>query len=355
VITMSRIDERDIMFSRMSYREGTPEYEDYYNRNPHKKEKDDILRQPPYVLGEGTATYDPINSPIGDATFRFLSDIKKYSEGEASDKIVEVDSTIMTKKLKGLASFYGASLVGITEMKDDYYYSHRGRDPKKYGEEINNLLPYGIVFAVEMEESMIDRAPLLPEAIEVTKGYVNAAIIGMIISYYLRELGYEARNHMDGNYLAVAPLVAEAAGLGQIGRHGLLITKEFGSRVRLGAVTTNMPLISDKRQDLGIPEFCELCENCTQTCPGKAIPKGERTEIDGVKRWKISDVDCFSVWKRVGTDCGVCLSACPFSHNVNIQDIESMKDQPQLMAKILEEYRNKHQLRPFNKTPHDWL
>lgn len=74
---MKRIDERDIMFARMSYREGTDAYKDYYKRNPDKKEIDDILRQPPYVLGEGTATFDPINSPIGEAAFRFLGDIKK--------------------------------------------------------------------------------------------------------------------------------------------------------------------------------------------------------------------------------------------------------------------------------------
>lgn len=352
---MTRIDERDVMFSRMTYRKGTEAYEDYYKRNPHKKDKDDILREPPHVLGEGTATYNPINSPIGEAAFRFLGDIKKFAEGRPNPNKVETDASIMTSKLKGLAKFYGASLVGITRMKEEFYYSHRGRDPKKYGEEVTELLPYGIVFAVEMQEDMIDRAPLLPEAIEVTKGYVNAAVIGMILSYYIRELGYEARNHMDGNYLLVAPLTAEAAGLGEIGRHGLLITKEFGPRVRLGVVTTDMELLPDTRLDLGIPEFCQLCENCTSTCPGKAIPKGNREDVQGIKRWKINDDDCFSVWKRVGTDCGVCLSACPFSHSVDIQAIENMKQQPELMEKILEEYRKKHQIRPFNKEPHDWL
>lgn len=116
-----------------------------------------------------------------------------------------------------------------------------------------------------------------------------------------------------------------------------------------------MELIPDGKSDLGIPDFCEICENCTLTCPGKAIPKGAREEVQGVNQWKIKDSDCFSVWKRVGTDCGVCLSACPFSHSIDIQDIEKMKEQPELMHKILEAYKKKHQLRPFNKTPHHWL
>ena len=38
---MERKDERDIMFSRMQYKEGTPQYTDYYSCHPEKKEIDD--------------------------------------------------------------------------------------------------------------------------------------------------------------------------------------------------------------------------------------------------------------------------------------------------------------------------
>ncbi len=352
---MKRVDERDIIFSRASYQKGSKQYEDYYRRNPEKKEIDDALREAPYPYGEGTATYHPINSSIAEGTFRFLGDIKKYSEGEVNSRKVEVNSEEITNKVKGLAKYYGANLVGITKLKEDFYYSHRGRHPENYGEPITEHHSYGIVFAVEMDKEMINRAPLIGEGIEVTKGYVNTAVIGMILSYFIRELGYEARNHMDGNYLLVAPLVAEEAGLGEIGRNGLLITNEYGSRVRLGVVTTNMELIPDEKENLGIKEFCKICSNCATTCPGKAIPQGPQEDVEGTMRWKINAESCFSVWKRVGTDCGVCLSACPFSQGIEAELLKDIKNQTENRLKILEKYKEEHGLRPFNHTPHEWI
>ncbi|QNO14695.1 4Fe-4S dicluster domain-containing protein [Alkalicella caledoniensis] len=352
---MKRFDERDTIFARFSYKEGSPEYEDYYKRNPDIKEADDKMRQPPFPYGEGTATFTPLNSAIAGATFRFLADVSKFSEGEINPQKVEIEPAVITKKLKGLAKFYGAQLVGVTKLKEEYYYSHRGRKAENYGEEVHNIHKYAIVFATEMDKDMINRAPLIGEGIEVTKGYVNTAVIGMILSYYLRELGYNARNHMDGNYLLIAPLVAEAAGLGQIGRSGILITKKYGKRVRLGVVTTNLELLIDEREDFGITQFCEICGNCAMVCPGKAIPKENRKEIDGALRWKIEPENCFDIWKKVGTDCGVCISTCPFSQGVEGDLVEKMKGQPELMERIFKEFKEKHGTRTFNSSPHEWL
>lgn len=352
---MKRFDERDVMFSRVGYKEGSPEYKEYYTRNPHLKEADDLMRQPPHVYGEGTATFDPLNSAIAEATFKFLGDINKYSEGKVNSSKIEADPPTITKKLKGLAEFYGADLVGFTKLKKEHYYSHRGRKTENYGEEVNDIHTYAIVFATEMDKDMINRAPLIGEGIEVTKGYVNTGIIGMILSYYIRELGHAARNHMDGNYLLLAPLVAEAAGLGQIGRSGLLITKKYGKRVRLGVVTTDMELVANERDDFGITEFCGICGNCAMVCPGKAIPKGEKQEIEGTLRWKIDPESCFDIWKKVGTDCGVCLSSCPFSQGVDLDLIEQMKNSPGVMGRILKDYKEKHGTRTFNSVPHQWL
>ncbi|QZY57254.1 4Fe-4S dicluster domain-containing protein [Crassaminicella profunda] len=352
---MKRIDERDVMFSRMNYKKGTKEYRDYYERNPNKKEIDDVLRDMPNIGGEGTATYDPINSPIMDACFRFLGDIKKLSEGEINNKKVdEIDPVTMTKKLKSLSKYYNAQLVGITEMKEYHYYSHRGRETKDYGQKIENYHKYGIVFAVEMEKEMIFRAPQIAESVAVTKGYIQAAIIGMVLSYYIRELGYDARNHMDGNYLTVLPLVARDAGLGDIGRSGLLVTKEFGSRVRLGVVTTDLPLICDERDEFGLEEFCSVCNRCVRTCPGKAIPSGEKKEIEGTKRWQIQSEECYRRWRALGTDCGICLANCPFSDEIPKELIENI-GKPSVREKILKEYNKKHGIRPIIREKPDWL
>ena len=202
-----RKDERDTMFARMGYEEGSDEYKDYYSRNPEKKEIDDEIRRKPNLCSKGTLTYDALNSPLAVAPFMFLGDINKFSTGEVNIEKTKIDDLDgFTEKLKGYAKFYGANLVGITKMKDEFYYSNRGRHKENYGEVIENddMLPYAIVFAVEMDEMMIAKAPKVEEVIATSKTYVDVAVIGMVLSYYIRALGYEARNHMDANYLVQA-------------------------------------------------------------------------------------------------------------------------------------------------------
>jgi reductive dehalogenase len=206
-----------------------------------------------------------------------------------------------------------------------------------------------------MDKDFIDAAPNLPEAVAVVKGYLDAANIGMVISYYIRSLGYDARNHMDGNYLVIAPLVARDAGLGELGRHGLLITKEYGPRIRLGVVTTNLDLIVDKPIDFGIQQFCNECGRCAKTCPGKCIPKEEKHLINGELRWQILAEQCYKRWRSLGTDCGICLSNCPFSHELPLDLINSMKNSKEMREKILMNFQEKYGVRPFNKDLPEWI
>jgi len=350
---MKRFDERDTIFARMNYPADSEEYADYYQKNPDKKAIDDMLRSLPNIGEKGTVTFDPINSPIAEAGFKFLADIRNFAEGSVKSTKIEIDPQEMTSKIKKLGKYFGAKLVGIAEMQDYHYYSNRGRHLENYGDKIEIRHKYGIVFAVEMDKEMINRAPQVEELLAVTKGYVDGAIIGMWLSYYLRELGYDARNHMDGNYLLIAPLVAQDAGLGEIGRSGILITKEFGPRVRLGVVTTNMPLVADMKEEFGIKDFCTLCGKCADSCPSKAISSDDIKTIDGELRWRIIPEKCHMLWRRIGTDCGVCLSSCPFSQNVSLELINSMQDSNKVKHKILKEHESKHGNRAYINEPLD--
>lgn len=348
-----KIDERDTMFARMGYKEGSHQYEDYYRRNPELKDDDDRIRELPNLLSEGTMAYHPVNAMLPDAVFQLLSDINVFSEGVTSSNKTEVDPKEISEKIKKFARYFGAVDVGICEMEDDFYYSYRGRKPECYGDEIKTSHKYGIAFTVEMDKDMINRAPMLEEVIAVSKGYLDAGVIGLVLSYFIRSLGYETRNHMDGNYLVVAPLVAEKAGLGQIGRMGLLNTKKYGPRVRIGVVTTDLELIPDKPEDYGFPEFCEICAKCVRTCPSKSIPIERKTMIDGKLRWKIDQMKCYERWRSLGTDCGVCLSSCPFSQGIDIDLINQMKSNKDVMQRILREHEEKYGIRNFNNKPMD--
>jgi reductive dehalogenase len=160
---------------------------------------------------------------------------------------------------------------------------------------------------------MVKSAPKLPVTLESSKEYVEAAKIALQLAYYIRSLGYDARAHIDGNYLVIAPLVAASAGLGEIGRMGILMTEKYGPRVRLGVVTTDMPLVEDQPVDLGMQDFCRICRKCSQNCPSGAISEGEKTEDRGVLKWKVNQEKCYWFWRKVGTDCAICMNTCPYS------------------------------------------
>lgn len=58
------------------------------------------------------------------------------------------------------------------------------------------------------------------------------------MSAFLNKPGFNSRAHIDGDYELICPLVARDAGLGEIGRMGLLMTPRLGPRVRIAVVTT---------------------------------------------------------------------------------------------------------------------
>lgn len=348
---MNRVDERDTMFARANYQKGSKAYEDYYLKNPDKKSIDDSIRSRPYLCSEGTMTYNEINSPMAVSAFEFLGDIKHLCDGRPKEIKVEFNKKTITKRIKGLATHYGAKLVGITKLREYHYYTHRGRHEEDYGQQITNHHKYAIVFAVEMDKEMINRGPMLAEVVETSKCYVDAAVIGMILSYYIRNLGYEARNHMDSNYLLMPVRVAKDAGLGQIGRNTVLTTKEYGSRIRLGVVTTDLELETDEPIDFGLTDFCKLCNKCAYFCPSQSLSNKAEEES-----WSIKQETCYIKWLYMGTDCGMCIAVCPFSQELEtIRDTLSFKDNNDSIIKALEEYKKKFGKRPFVPGNPLWL
>jgi ferredoxin len=314
-----QIDERDIPFSRARLEPGSPNYEAYYAMRPENQTVDDRTRTLPGLLSPEASAYHALAFASADASFGLTEVMRPAVNGPLNPEQLEVDPESLTRFVKDLTGYYGAHTVGITELRPYHIYSHIGRGSGEYGAPIELDHRFAVAFTVEMDHAMVGPAPYAPTVMESAHQYVEAAKIAVELANWIRLLGYPARAHIDGNYRVVAPLVARDAGLGEIGRMGLLMTPSLGPRVRLGVVTTNLPLIPTGRTaDTSVLDFCRICEKCHETCPPKAIPKGDRVEIDGAVRWRINDAMCFRYWNAVGTDCARCMAVCPYSHPDNL-------------------------------------
>lgn len=313
----SRIDERDIMFSRWKLEPGTERFDGYYASHPGRRPPDDEFRMQPGLLAQGASAYHPLAFRAADASFWTIEQLRPSVEREPSLKVLEPSPSEITRFLKHWALKLGAVSVGITRLKDHHKYSVIGRGVE-YGEPVRLDHDFALAVTVEMDKQMIDRAPLSPTVMESAQQYVAAGVIAVQMADFIRRLGYRARAHIDGSYRVVCPLVARDAGLGEIGRMGLLMTPMLGPRVRIGVVTTDLPLCPDGRnRDDSVVDFCSRCQKCATACPSKAIPYGEPVEIDGVRRWQIDQEACFTFWCKVGTDCARCIRVCPYSHPDN--------------------------------------
>ena len=312
-----RIDERNTMFSRNELVPGTERFENYYNEFPGHRAKDDLFRNNPGLLSKRSAFYDPLAFSMADAGFETVSVFHSVVSGEPVKSSVNIKEEKLTHFIKGWLKKRGAVSSGITAMQDYHWYSIGGRG-ERYGKRIRADLPLGIAFTVEMSEEMVACSPRAPIVMESSQQYLNAGTIAVQLAVFLRNMGYEARAHIDGNYEVVCPLVARDAGLGEIGRMGLLMTPGLGPRVRVAVVTTNAPLKVDGRNyDPSVEDFCGKCLKCADNCPASAISKDDKEDIGGVKRWQINSEKCFTYWSYAGTDCGRCIGVCPYSHPNN--------------------------------------
>ena len=228
-------------------------------------------------------------------------------------KITISDLADITEKIKRAGRFFGANLVGITGLNEFWVYSHSYNRLNGQNDPINipfEEFKFVIVMAIEM-----DYEKFMMSDIEVSAatglGYSKMAFAASHLAQYIRNLGYRALP--CGNDTAFSIPLAIDAGLGEQGKHGMLITPEFGPRVRLCKVITNLPLSPDKPIDFGVQEYCEeMCDKCVDNCPAHAI-KGKKEAKNGVLKFTINAESCFEFWCDQGNDCSICIKICPFN------------------------------------------
>lgn len=222
--------------------------------------------------------------------------------------------------IKHVAKCFGADLVGITAFDQRWMYTKKFSDItlEEKAQEIPPEMTSVIVTAQSMDYGLIRTVPSALSGAATGHGYSRDAMVVLSTAQYIRNLGYNAIASMNDTSLAV-PLAIKA-GLGEYGRLGLLITKEFGPRVRLGKIYTDLPLAHDRPIRFGVKEFCNVCRRCADACPVKAIPHAapspqvyNESNITGVSKWSVDGEKCFKYWVAQNSDCSICVRVCPYN------------------------------------------
>jgi ferredoxin len=312
-----RFDERDAMFSRAALEPGTPAYAAAYARRPELKEVDDAIRRLPELTEPGGTLFD---AGVMAETADLFAALER----------LEVDPTLLAAQSAALreapepsahiaraALRLGAVAAGWAPLEPAFVYSHRGRFAADWGAPVRLDHRHALVFLVEMDFDTMRRAPSAEGMRESARQYRNAARISLHLETLIRAAGFDARHHYDAHYDVILPPLAVLAGLGEIGRNNILIADRFGARVRIGCVTTSMPARLATPRALGVRAFCEICMKCAKSCPSGALTSGDREEVLGAPRWPTRVERCYRYWRQTGTDCGICMACCPFSHPDN--------------------------------------
>ena len=316
---LRRYDQRKLIFNRVSM---DPLFR-AYGRSEEGQGLRNIAERKPgytrvdYALSEAAWTAhdawtDAFGSERLERTFGpSLMGTRWYAEKHRVDNPAE-----MTWQVKKAALLYGADLVGVTEFNPMWIQANTRRTLELL--ELPEGVRYAVVMAVALDELGVATSPEVPAGAATRLGYSKMAFTAGTLSEFVRNLGYTAVS--SGNDIGLSVPLAVDAGLGQVGRNGLLITPEYGPRVKICKVFTDLPLIPDKPIEFGVTEFCLGCERCAEECEVEAIQKGPpswepscASSNPGTLKWYVDGEKCFEYWCDNGADCSTCVSVCPYN------------------------------------------
>jgi epoxyqueuosine reductase len=311
---LRRFDSRNIIFDRVLWDSSWDGHMTMYDKvvprlvaegKPGYSRVDFALSYASWIVHDGFAggfSWQKINLHRTPAATIGIDWTRTKQAGEDPGK--------MSLLVKRGAKLFGASLVGICKLNTDWLYADV---------DIPKECDTVIVMAVEMDADGIATSPAAPAAAATGVGYSKMAFILALMGEFIRNLGYEALQ--CGNDTALSVPLAIDAGLGELGRNGLLITPQHGPRVRLCKVITDIPLAPDKPIEFGVGAFCQTCKLCADPCEADAISMDDEPSFEGTCRsnnpealkWYVNAERCYLYWCENGTDCSTCISVCPFT------------------------------------------
>ena len=222
----------------------------------------------------------------------------------ASDRN-EASADELARQATGFALAHEADGIGIAPM-----------DPLYVFEGYTIEEPWVIVLAFAHDYERLKQVPSDETngvgVTDVGDQYARGTRASFALANWIRSQGYSASAYPGpaaSALLLIPPAIA--SGLGELGKHGSMISRQFGSGVRLAGVTTDMPLVATAPDRFGADEFCANCQICTRECPPDAIADHKQM-VRGVERWYVDFDKCIPYFAE-SASCGICIAVCPWT------------------------------------------
>ena len=235
-----------------------------------------------------------------------------------------------TERIKGLFHQWGGSLFGVADLRSF-----------KKGEillppSLIDQLSCGISAGFHLSDAIVEEISNQPTPLyfhHYQRVNILLDTIGLIVTSAIQGLGYQAvpipasqivdwktqKGHLSHKH------IARAAGLGWIGRNNLLVNKEFGSRIRLVTLLTDLPLVIDSSSI----KNCGSCRDCLSVCPAGAI-KEQPEEFDHLRCYE--QLRIFAKTLHFSHNiCGVCVKACKGRRAQSAQHMSSEPENPVIL------------------------
>jgi epoxyqueuosine reductase len=228
----------------------------------------------------------------------------------------------ITQEITKIANSCFFDLIGFADLR-----SYR-KEIVAHGGPIVEGFDHGISLAVRIPDSIVDFLPSRSDpnvaCVYRKHGYevINSRLdyAASLISSFLNQQGYrtlpipaaERTNQAEAIPTVSHKMIAHIAGLGWIGKNCLLITPEYGPRIRLISLLTKAPVAGIDRM---AEQECRSCTACVDACPAGAI-KGRAYVAHEEREARLDFRKCQGYFEElretmVHPVCGMCLYACP--------------------------------------------